>query len=158
MNKETTSREVLSKEAFFSIVNGEIFIWDAFQEALQAESMPVGVGRFIPLHFLVDGPLRLQELTERTHAKESATSRLVERMVKDGLIEKRRDGSDGRAVLLCITEEGQHVEARGRAAFAQCLAGLFDGFSDSELEMLVSLIARIGAAANAAAAVEEAVA
>lgn len=143
MSKSENNLESLPAEAFFSIVNSEVFVWDALQEALQASGSPVGVGRFIPLYFLARSPMRLQDLARLAHAKESAMSRLVERMVKDGLVSKERDGGDRRAVLLQVTDEGRRVEKAGRAAFQQCLRELFGGLDEDELRTLCSLLARL---------------
>lgn len=143
MGKTDNNYDNLAAEAFFAIVNSEVFVWDAFEEALQASGSPVGVGRFIPLHFLARSPMRLQDLARLAHAKESAMSRLVERMVKDGLVSKERDGDDRRAVLLQITDEGRRVEEAGRLAFQQCLCELFGGLGEGELSTLCSLLARL---------------
>ena len=138
--------------AFFTVVNGEIFVWEAFEKELQVSGLPISVGRFIPLYYLAEKPMRLQELTERTHAKPSAASRLVERMVKDGLVEKRRDGCDGRAVELHVTPEGRRVEAQARAVFEQCVAQVFGDFTQDEVEELCMLISRMKAPGSKAGA------
>lgn len=152
MEETVDSLDTAIVKAFFAIVEGEVLVWDAVQDALQDAGVPVGVARLIPLMYLTDSPMRLQKLTERTCAKESAMSRLVERMVEDGLIAKRRDKSDGRAVMLVITPEGRRVEAAGRAVFTKRLRELFDDLDEDELRALRSLIARVGAPREAVGA------
>lgn len=142
----STSRKIpgnLREEAFFLIVNSEVAVWDALQGALQNADSSVGAGRFIPLHFLASGPMRLQELAQCTHAKESALSRLVERMVKDGLISKERENGDRRAVVLQITDKGRRVELAGRKVFSECLDKLFGTWDENELGTLCTLLARL---------------
>ena len=143
MGKSNDISGDLPVDAFFGIVNAEVFIWDAAQDALRESGVQVGVGRLIPLMSLAARPMRLQELSSCTRAKQSAASRLVERMVKDGLVMKERDGDDGRAVLLRITDEGRRVEEAGRAVFADCLRDLFAALDEDEMRTLCSLLMRL---------------
>lgn len=140
MTNKTNNIQV---QSFFAVIDAEIELWDAFEKALQEAGLPMSVGRFIPLHHLTSGPLRLQELTELSHAKQSAMSRMVERMMKDGLVEKRRDDDDGRAVSLCITDEGRSIERRARAVFEACLSDMFAPLTDDDMSTLIMLLGRI---------------
>lgn len=138
--------------AYFAVVNSEIYLWNAFEKALKDAGQTLTVGRFIPLMFLADSTMRLQELAEVTHTKESATSRLVERMVKDGLIVKERDGADGRAVQLRITPKGREALREAQRVFELCLKQLFGDLAPAELETLCSLLARLEGSREAACA------
>lgn len=143
MTKLNDKKHDSLEEAFFTVVNSEILVWEALETALRENGVPITAGRLIPLHYLVGGPLRLQELTERIHAKPSAASRLIERMVSDGLVEKRPDERDGRAVLLHATEEGRRVEEAGCKVFEQCAEELFADFDEDDLHDLLMLLGRI---------------
>ncbi len=52
------------------------------------------------------GWLRLNELNDHVLLSQSSLSRLVERLEKRGLVERRQAPSDGRGVLLRLTDEG----------------------------------------------------
>lgn len=52
------------------------------------------------------GPLRLTELAQRLSVKQPTCSNLIEKLVQAGLVEKKKDTLDSRAVLLHITESG----------------------------------------------------
>lgn len=130
-------------ETFFSIVNCEVLVWDALEKAFHDAGLPLAVGRFIPLLFLSEQPLRLSELASLAHAKESAMSRMVERMVKDGLVEKRRDSDDGRAVMLHITQAGREVELQGRALAERHFASAFNRLDDAELLLLRTMLSKV---------------
>ncbi|MFD7668337.1 MarR family winged helix-turn-helix transcriptional regulator [Streptomyces sp. NPDC059788] len=56
-----------------------------------------------------DGPLRLTELTRSEQVSQPGITQLVTRLERDGLVERRPDPSDGRAVLVRITEAGRRV-------------------------------------------------
>lgn len=54
-------------------------------------------------------PLRLTELTRTEQVTQPAITQLVTRLERDGLVERRPDPDDGRAVQVHITEAGLEV-------------------------------------------------
>ncbi|WP_410671742.1 MarR family winged helix-turn-helix transcriptional regulator [Amycolatopsis sp. cmx-4-68] len=75
------------------------------------------------LHTLAGGgPSRLTALTASEQVTQSAITQIVTKLERDGLVERRPDPSDGRAVLVHITEagtavvEGRRAERRARLA------------------------------------------
>ncbi|MDR8413212.1 MarR family transcriptional regulator [Nonomuraea sp. 3-1Str] len=56
-----------------------------------------------------DGPLRLTDLTRTEQVSQPAITQLVTRLERDGLVERRPDPSDGRAVLVHLTEAGRRI-------------------------------------------------
>lgn len=68
------------------------------------------------LHTLAtSGPKRLSELTATEQVTQPAVTQIVARLERDELVGRRPDPSDGRAVLVHITEKGAAV-VRGRDA------------------------------------------
>jgi DNA-binding MarR family transcriptional regulator len=66
------------------------------------------------LHTLATvGPRRLSELTASEQVTQPAITQIVTRLEREGLVERRADPSDGRAVLVHITDDGSAV-VRGR--------------------------------------------
>ena len=69
---------------------------------------------------------RMQELGEALHLSQSALSRVVGRLEKDGLAERGMCPHDRRGIYVCITAAGRerHAQARPaqRAALAAALA------------------------------------
>lgn len=55
------------------------------------------------------GPLRLTELTATEQVSQPAITQLVARLERDGLVERRPDPRDGRAVLVRTTEAGMQI-------------------------------------------------
>ncbi|MFB9681907.1 MarR family winged helix-turn-helix transcriptional regulator [Streptosporangium vulgare] len=76
------------------------------------------------------GPVRLTELARTEQLSQPGITQLVTRLERDGLVERRPDPSDGRAVLVHITEAGRRI---GRSRH------------DDRTRHLVPLIARLTA-------------
>ncbi|WP_285775839.1 MarR family transcriptional regulator [Microtetraspora sp. NBRC 13810] len=55
------------------------------------------------------GPMRLTDLARTEQVSQPGITQLVTRLERDGLVERRPDPSDGRAVLVHITEAGLRV-------------------------------------------------
>ncbi|MFF4209498.1 MarR family winged helix-turn-helix transcriptional regulator [Streptomyces sp. NPDC001796] len=61
-----------------------------------------------------DGSYRVQEISERVHLSQSALSRLIARLEKDGLVERALCAEDRRGVRVTLTDKGRalHGEVR----------------------------------------------
>ncbi|WP_328394979.1 MarR family winged helix-turn-helix transcriptional regulator [Nocardia sp. NBC_00416] len=55
------------------------------------------------------GPARLIELTETEQLTQPGITQLIARLERDGLVLRRRDPSDGRAVIVHLTDAGRQV-------------------------------------------------
>jgi DNA-binding MarR family transcriptional regulator len=60
-----------------------------------------------------DGKCRSQDLAESVHLSQSALSRLVDRLVKNSLVERCACDNDRRGIFVVLTDAGQrrHAEA-----------------------------------------------
>lgn len=56
-----------------------------------------------------EGPRRVGALAEDLGVNQSNASRIVDRLVSQGLVRRTRDQADGRASLVALTAEGQNV-------------------------------------------------
>jgi DNA-binding MarR family transcriptional regulator len=59
------------------------------------------------LDWLADGPKTAGQLSKATGLRPAATTAMIDRLVAKGLVERVRDGSDRRQVLVQMTDEGQ---------------------------------------------------
>ncbi|WP_055530420.1 MarR family winged helix-turn-helix transcriptional regulator [Streptomyces alboniger] len=57
------------------------------------------------------GPTRLTKLAETEQISQPGVTQLITRLEHDGLVERRPDPTDGRAVLVHITDAGRQVGA-----------------------------------------------
>ncbi|WIY83119.1 MarR family transcriptional regulator [Propionimicrobium sp. PCR01-08-3] len=92
-----------------------------------------------------DHPQRLSDLNRHVLLSQPALSRLVERLIARGLIDRRRDPDDGRSVLLTLTEAGRAAQRRTGRRHASTVARLvktrLNPDEQSDLERLCTSLA-----------------
>jgi DNA-binding MarR family transcriptional regulator len=85
------------------------------------------------LHTLArGGPRRLTELTASEQVTQSAITQIVIKLERDGLVKRHPDPSDGRGVLVHITEAGAAIVEGRRAERMARLAELASQLTPSE--------------------------
>lgn len=90
---------------------------------------------------------RLSELARRIRATDPTTSRAVDGLVALGLVERKADPADRRALRLVATAAGRkHVRERRRVVAAELEAALAR-LEPDEQEHLIGLLERLSAAA-----------
>jgi len=91
------------------------------------------------LHTLArGGPMRLTDLLKTEQLKQPALTSLVAKLEQDGLIKRRPDPSDGRAMLLSLTREGRQIVRSRHANRVAKLTQLVDQLTDDERAVLAS--------------------
>jgi DNA-binding MarR family transcriptional regulator len=83
-----------------------------------------------------NGPMRLTDLTATEQLKQPALTSLVARLERDGLVSRRRDPGDGRAVLISLTREGSAVIRSRHANRIAKLTRLVDRLTQDERDVL----------------------
>ncbi|MCC3763333.1 MarR family transcriptional regulator [Glycomyces sp. TRM65418] len=93
-----------------------------------------------------DGPMRLFELGRGVLLSQPALSRLVERLVDRGLLERAADPEDGRGVRLALTEAGRERQRRvgGRHAVDVARA-VTAALTDEEMRQLEAIGRKLAA-------------
>jgi DNA-binding MarR family transcriptional regulator len=98
-------------------------------------------------------PIRLGELNRRVLLSQPALSRMVDRLVERGLVQRDADASDGRSVLLSLTEEGRGQQHRtGRPHALGVARRMKSALDDEELAVLRNLCRKLAAEREPAAA------
>ncbi|MGK8521487.1 MarR family winged helix-turn-helix transcriptional regulator [Nocardia asteroides] len=95
-------RELLDRHAAVSC---------ALEKALQ-NGHRIGLSEFETLDRLVDancGDYRMSDLANDIYLSQSALSRAVARLERDGLVRRTMCAQDRRAVFVCLTEKGREV-------------------------------------------------
>jgi DNA-binding MarR family transcriptional regulator len=84
---------------------------------------------------LDNGPQRISQLAYTDQVSQPSLTVMVDGMEQQGWVERRRDPSDGRAVLVALTEQGKKEVRRVRRirseALAQRLSAMPEEFGDS---------------------------
>lgn len=121
-------------------------VTDTLDEELSREQ-DLPLGSYEVLLHLSESPdraLRMSELADQVLLSRSGVSRLVDRLVSEGLVERHTCQSDGRGVYAALTDAGMR---RLRRAAPTHLRGVREHFTDRlsgrELDELVRLLDKL---------------
>ncbi len=93
------------------------------------------------LHTLArSGPLRLTDLLATEQLKQPALTSLVAKLEQDGLLQRRPDPSDGRAMLLSLTRAGRQIVRSRHANRVAKLSRLVDQLTPEEHAVLAGSV------------------
>ncbi len=110
----------------------------------------VSVTQCYALETLVEhGPMRLSALAERLFLDKSTTSRVVNTLVRKGYVEQRPDATDGRALLISATRQGQRLCARISSDLVEQQKQLLGDLAPEIRAGVVQVIQRLAHAADA---------
>ncbi|MEU4195101.1 MarR family transcriptional regulator [Kribbella sp. NPDC026611] len=86
------------------------------------------------------GPLRLTDLLATEQLKQPALTSLVAKLEQDGLIQRRPDPTDGRAMLLSLTRTGREIVRSRHANRVKRLTDLVDQLTPVERAVLAGSV------------------
>ncbi len=86
--------------------------------------------------------LTLGEVSRRMMVSNGNVTGLVERLVAEGLVERRASPKDRRATYVRLTDEGRAVFSGMARAHGDWMAELFDGLDPEEIGSLMELLAK----------------
>jgi len=86
---------------------------------------------------------RMGDLSETTSIEVSTLTRLVDTMEKKGLVDRRRDGEDARAVLLHVTPAGRRLTRRILPIAEHYETAALAGFNAAEADKLRAALRRL---------------
>jgi DNA-binding MarR family transcriptional regulator len=89
------------------------------------------------------GPCRLTELAGREGISQPSMTAMVSRLERQGLVERRHDPSDGRIVLVAITDAGQDMLRRRGTARVAFLSSLMSALDPTEQRALADASAAL---------------
>ncbi|HJV41227.1 MarR family winged helix-turn-helix transcriptional regulator [Caulobacter sp.] len=87
-----------------------------------------------------DGVL-IGEAADALDLAPSAMTGLIDRMTRSGLVERRADPKDGRAMRLHLTDKGRTAREQAKAGLQGINAHLTDGFTDDEINVVARWLA-----------------
>jgi DNA-binding MarR family transcriptional regulator len=98
----------------------------ALERALE-EQHQLGVSEFEVLEFLVESPAsksdcRVQDLAASVHLSQSALSRVIARLEREGLVTRAMCAVDRRGIYVHLTPAGRERHARARPTHRSILA------------------------------------
>jgi len=131
--------------AWFGFLNAHSCLTRQLDAELEAAHR-ISLAEFSVLQHLVlsGGHLRMSELADTVLLSPSGISRLVDRTVAEGLIERQTCDADGRGVRATITDRGRLRMAEAEPTHSAALRRLFfDHFSPQEADSLATLLTRL---------------
>lgn len=88
------------------------------------------------------GPAKVSSVAEAVAMDRSATSRLTARLIDLGLVAARPDPSDGRSVVLNLTDRGRRKVGLAVVRKGDIFRQRVDAWSDADLELFAKLLRR----------------
>lgn len=84
------------------------------------------------------GNLTIGELGEKMYLACSTATDLIDRMERNGLVERRRDQNDRRVIRLHVKEKGMEMVQAVMAARKRYLSGILDQISEEEILVMIN--------------------
>ncbi len=109
---------------------------------LRAEGLRLGQYQVLSILWEEDG-LTPRELSNRLSVEMPTVTRTVQRMVRDGLVQREDHPSDARSVYIRLTEKGNALRPMIRQLLDRETARILQGFSEEDRLQFVSLLERM---------------
>jgi DNA-binding MarR family transcriptional regulator len=90
-----------------------------------------------------DSPRSIGQISKSAVINLSTMMRIVERMMKAGLVERAADSNDGRVTNVILTDAGRQKLAAARALTAPLYRKVIKGFSQAEFGRLLEMLNRL---------------
>ena len=87
--------------------------------------------------------LKSPELAKNMGLSPSRVSRVVDKLVVNGYLDRNTDVSDRRAITLCLTSKGKIIRNKIDKVREECEAGLLETISSEEVERFREIISKI---------------
>jgi len=141
---ETPSEDVT--QAWISLMRAQSRVLGAIERDFKTAGLP-SLGWYDVLWELAradDGRLRPFEIEERTLLAQYNLSRLIDRLEKDGLVQRRTFDDDGRGRWVLITAKGRSLREEMWAVYAKSIASHVGAkLPDREAAQLSALLKRL---------------
>jgi DNA-binding MarR family transcriptional regulator len=122
------------------------------------DSFDVTLPRFDLLAQLDKAPngMTLGELSQRMMVSNGNVTGLSERLVEQGLLDRRASPTDRRAQIVSLTAEGRRMFRSMARTHEDWIADIFSGLSAAEIDTLMNLLAKTKASTRKAVTEREA--
>jgi DNA-binding MarR family transcriptional regulator len=87
--------------------------------------------------------LSQQTLADRFHRSKVAAFQLINKLEKQGLVQRRNDPDDGRSNLVYLTDEGRRVQQALVALAKENMAAALEGVDEADLETAKKVVRTI---------------
>ena len=105
---------------------------------------PVTVQQCYTLEALIDGPLSMKELAAEVALHQSTLTRVVEKLEKQNLVQRKRKSNNQRSVEVRLTDDGKQTYLFLDAAGSQMISDLLDLIPKERRVAIVDAMERHG--------------
>ncbi len=105
---------------------------DRMRQKTEALGMAEGWRRML-FHLSRNDTLTQLELARRTHLSTPAVSVTLQKMEAEGLVDRKADPNDQRAILVQLTEAGREADRNVRCAIRETEQQMLEGITPEEL-------------------------
>jgi DNA-binding MarR family transcriptional regulator len=144
--REREALEPAERAAWRAMLRAHACLFKRLDAALeQAHHLPVTSYEVLQrLAEAREGRMRMCDLAERAQISRSGLTRLVDRLERDGLLERCSCSNDGRGAFACLTAEGRVRLDAARATYVAVVRDQFLAhFSPEEISLLGRMWERI---------------
>ena len=119
-------------------------------EELEEAGLPIGFyDVLIQLTEAEPGGLRMADLARRVLLSKSGLTRLVDRMVGQGLVRRRPSPEDGRGFYVVVTQHGRLALRRASPVHLRGIATHFTSLlTDDEMRVITNAMSRVAESAG----------
>ncbi|MEF2550763.1 MarR family winged helix-turn-helix transcriptional regulator [Aurantimonas sp. A2-1-M11] len=89
-------------------------------------------------------PVSVSALAAQLCVRPSTVSKMLDRLIEKGLVERSTNSSDARRTMVHLTSDGERVQATVRGVWQRLEVDLAHSLSEEELEVLQGSLARTG--------------
>ena len=137
---------------FEALLHAEVALWNRLEKALWRTANSATLARYLVLKQIdasaADGGPRVQDIARRQHTTVGAASRLIDRLVGDGLVVRTPCPKDRRSCRLSLTDKGRVRMESAAVTFEDTLRTVLAGFRPEELIVLTRNLTRVAAGAG----------
>lgn len=136
---DTSPIEVLARIARIASMSNH-----AFEAALAPEGISRAEFDVLTAIRRAHRPLRASEVTSVTLMSGASTTKIADRLVRDGLLERLKLARDARVVLLQLTDTGRELVDRVFPIRIALDRELLSGLSENQMRTLADLLREVG--------------
>ena len=130
-------------DCLFYLINGSAKRASRFWKAAVSRFAVTGTQAITLIALMERDKQTAAELMERCNLDSATLSGLLDRLERDGFVLREKNASDGRSILVCLTDRGRTIGAGLTEAMVAANDELASRFSAEELIQLKALLQKI---------------
>lgn len=146
-----SERSARAREYFAALVRHETNLWNLVEKRMRGEGV-LSLARLEVLRVIEASPAgaRVQDVATGVGTSIAASSRLLDRLAADGLIERSPDPTDRRSVRSALSAQGRDAYNTTQERFTQALDSVLTGADTEAMTIGIAALGRVQTALEVA--------